>query len=317
MSVEANADSDAGGVVAWYRRSLGLPWLIGLVVIPLLIAGIGYGVLGPGHSGGPTGVAPTTAPADPNAGHRSSSAPVSVMRKGDDVTISGQLPDEPAKVALVKIVKTSLPAGITIIDHTQLAPGVEALDLAGAGPFLKDMAPIAAFTVAFAVDTITVTGDAGSQRQKDVIDADAARIWPNLTVVDQLTVNGAASPSAAPCTDLQKVVKAVTGGPIVFGDDGFSLTPGDEQILSQVADKLKACPSAHVLVKGYADNTGNEVMNATLSTQRAQKVADFLTSHGVASAQVAVKGLGSVDPIGPNDTADGRAANRRVELAVS
>jgi len=317
MSKEADTDADAGGVLAWYRRSLGLPWLIGLAVIPLLIAGIGYGVLDRGHSGGPTGAAPTTAPADPNAGHRTSSAPVSVMRKGDVVTISGPLPDEPAKAALLKVLKTSLPPGITLIDHIQLSPGVDALDVAGAGPFFKDLAPIAAFTATFTVDTITVTGDAGSQRQKDVIDADAARIWPNLNVVDQLTVNGAASPSAASCTDLQKVIKAVTGGPIVFGDDGFSLTPGDEQILSQVAEKLKACPSAHLLVNGYADNTGNEVMNATLSTQRAQKVADFLTAHGVASAQVAVKGLGSVDPIGPNDTADGRAKNRRVELAVS
>ena len=318
MSEETDADAPSGGALAFYRRSLGLPWLIGLAVIPLFLAAIGYGVLDRSHSpAGPTGGVPTLSPADKNAGPKIFLAPVSIVRKGNDVTLSGQLPDDPAKAALVKVLKTSLPPGINVIDQIQLSPGVAALDFANAGPFFRDMAPIAPFTFTVNVDTITVTGEAGSQQQKDAAAGDARRIWPNLDIVDQLTVKGAAPPPSAACTDLQKAINAVTGGPIVFGDDGFSLTPGDEPILTQTADKLKACPSAHVLVKGYADNTGNEVMNATLSTQRAQTVADFLTAHGVPRNAVAVKGFGSVDPVAPNDTADGRAKNRRVELTVS
>jgi peptidoglycan-binding protein ArfA len=312
-------DSDShSGALAWFRRSLGLPWLIGLVVIPLLLAGIGYGVLDQKHSsGGPTGVVPTLSPTDKNAGPKISLAPVAIVRKGNDVTLTGQLPDDPSKAALVKVLKTSLPPGINLIDQIQLTPGVAALDFANAGPFFHDMAPIAAFRFTVNADTITVTGDAGSQQQKDAAVADAKHIWPNLDIVDQLTVKGVAAPPSAACADLQKAINTVTGGPIVFGDDGFSLTPGDEQILSQTADKLKACPAARVLVKGYADNTGNEVMNATLSTQRAQTVADSLTAHGVPRNAITVKGLGSVDPVAPNDTADGRAKNRRVELVVS
>jgi peptidoglycan-binding protein ArfA len=109
----------------------------------------------------------------------------------------------------------------------------------------------------------------------------------------------------------------VTGGPITFANDGFSLTPADDQILPQLADKLKACPSAHVTISGFTDNSGAEAINIPLSTQRAQTVADFLVAHGVAAAQLVVKGLGSINPVAPNDTPEGRAKNRRVEIVVS
>ena len=95
------------------------------------------------------------------------------------------------------------------------------------------------------------------------------------------------------------------------------MTPADQQILTQVADKLKACPNAHATINGYTDNSGTEAINVPLSTQRAQTVADFLVAHGVAGDQLVVKGLGSVNPVAGNDTADGRAKNRRVEIVVS
>lgn len=109
----------------------------------------------------------------------------------------------------------------------------------------------------------------------------------------------------------------MTNGPIAFGNDGFSLTPADEQILTQVADKLKACPTAHAAINGYTDNSGTEAINIPLSSQRAGTVADFLVAHGVSRGQLVVKGLGSVNPIAGNDTPDGRAKNRRVEIVVS
>jgi peptidoglycan-binding protein ArfA len=109
----------------------------------------------------------------------------------------------------------------------------------------------------------------------------------------------------------------MTGGPIAFGSDGFSLTPAGQQILTQVADKLKACPNAHATINGYTDNSGSEAINIPLSTQRAQAVADFLVAHGVPNSQLIVRGLGSVNSVAPNDTPEGRAKNRRVEIVVS
>ena len=124
-------------------------------------------------------------------------------------------------------------------------------------------------------------------------------------------------PAPFPCTDLQSAINAATGGPINFGNDGFSLTPADDQILTQVADKLKACPTAYVTINGYSENTGNEGIQIPMSSQRAGTVADFLVAQGVARDQLIVKGLGSVNPVASNDTAEGRAKNRRVEIVVS
>ncbi|CAM3296013.1 Peptidoglycan-binding protein ArfA [Mycobacterium intermedium] len=108
----------------------------------------------------------------------------------------------------------------------------------------------------------------------------------------------------------------MTGGPIYFAGDGVTLTSVDDQILTQVADKLKACPDARVTVNGYTDNAGAEGINIPLSDQRARAVADFLIAHGVPRDHVTAKGLGSVNPIGSNDTPEGRIKNRRAEIVV-
>ena len=74
-----------------------------------------------------------------------------------------------------------------------------------------------------------------------------------------------------------------------------------------MADKLKACPSAHTTINGYTDNTGTEGINIPLSSQRGNTVADFLIAQGVARDHVVVRGLGSINPVASNDTPDGRA----------
>ncbi len=302
-----------------YRRALGLPWLVGLIFIPLLLAGIGYFGMGrPRSVDGPTGALPTLSPPGAAGGPKLLLAPVSIVRDGNDVTLTGALPDDSARAALMQALSTSLPPRVNIIDHLRLDPDVVALDFFNAGPVFQDSAPLADFTLTVSADTIRLTGATESQSQKDAIDRDAKRIWSNLDVVDQLTVSAGPPPPPPPwCINLQPAINTLTGGPITFGNDGFTLTPVDVQILPEVAAKLKACPSAHAAVEGYTDNSGNEAMNIALSAQRAQTVADFLTRHGVAGEQIVVKGLGSSDPVAPNDTAEGRAQNRRVELAVS
>ena len=166
-----------------------------------------------------------------------------------------------------------------------------------------------------------MTGTAASTDQKNTIDQAATHTWSNLNVVDHLVVNGPPPPPGPPppdpCANLQAAINAVTGGPITFAADGFSLTPADNQILSQVADKLKACPNAHITLNGYTDNTGTEGINIPLSSQRGNTVADFLVAQGVARDHLVVRGLGSINPVASNDTPDGRAKNRRVEIVAS
>ena len=315
----------------FFRKSPGLPWLICLVVIPLLIAAIGYVAFDrPSSANGPSRASQTPAPSSTSAAPKIGLAAFSISRSGNSITLSGAFPDDSAKAALIKALKGALPADVNIVDQTHIAPNVKALDFSNAVPVFKDSASIPDFNLTVDGDTVTLSGTATSQDQKNVVAQEAAGTWSNLDVVDKLTVSGPVAPvgppgpappplppAPSPCADLQAAINAAPGGPIAFGNDGFSLTPEDEPILTRVADKLKACSTAHATINGYADNSGTEAINIPLSTQRAGAVADFLVAHGVSRDQLTVRGLGSMNPVAGNDTAEGRAKNRRVEIVVS
>ena len=308
-------------------RSRGFAWLMGLVVIPLLTAAIGYGAYDhPRSDAGPSAAAPSATSSTKPGAPKLSLAPFSISRSGNNITLSGNFPDDSAKAELMKSLKSALGPGVNVIDQIKIDPSVTALDFSKAGPLFTDSASITDFNLTVNVDTVTLAGTATSTDQKNSIDQEATHTWSNLNVVDHLVVNAPSPPpgapppppppAAGPCDNLQAAITAVTGGPVTFAADGFSLTPADNQILSQVADKLKACPNAHTTINGYTDNTGTEGINIPLSSQRGNTVADFLVAHGVARDHLVVHGMGSINPVASNDTPDGRAKNRRVEIVV-
>lgn len=87
-------------------------------------------------------------------------------------------------------------------------------------------------------------------------------------------------------------------------------------ILVRFAETLRAHAATTVRVVGHTDNTGSDAINDPLSVNRAGSVRNFLHSHGVESARIAIDGRGSAEPIADNGTAEGRARNRRVEIFV-
>ncbi|WP_082279382.1 OmpA family protein [Mycobacterium colombiense] len=293
----------------------GLVWLIALLVIPLLIAAIGYEVSARSPSGRVSSATSTSAGAP-----KFSLAAFSMVRNGNSVTLTGDFPDESAKAALLKVLTGALPTGLDIVDQIRIDPAVDALDFAKAKPVFSDSASIADFALTVGGDTITLAGTAASPEQKTRIETDAKRIWSTLNVVDNLVVNAPAAsppPTAASCTNLQSSINTLTDGALTFESNVDSLTASDEQVLTRVADKLKACPNAHAAINGYADNTGNTSLNVPLSEERAQAVAGFLEAQGVPGDRLSTNGFGSANPVAPNGTDDGRAQNRRVEIVLS
>ncbi|OBK53506.1 OmpA family protein [Mycobacterium sp. 1081908.1] len=315
----APASTDSAPAPGIHRPAAGLPWLIAVAVIPLLIAAIGYGAFDQPRPARVPVAAPATSSA--TGAPKLSLAPLSITRKGNDFTLVGDFPDDSAKADLLKALGGSLPPGGNVIDQIHINPNIDALDFSKAAPIFKAGASIPDFSLVVNGDTITLAGTAGSQDQKNAVSQEAARTWSTLNVVDKLVVNGPVLPPPPPgagqCADLQSAINAVTGGPITFANDGFSLTPVDNQILIQVSGRLKACPAAHATISGFSDNSGVEAINVALSSQRAQRVADFLVANGVAGTMLVIKGLGSVNPVASNDTVEGRAKNRRVEIVVS
>ena len=85
-------------------------------------------------------------------------------------------------------------------------------------------------------------------------------------------------------------------------------------LLDGVASILMKNPEMEVEVQGHTDNKGTAEYNQWLSEKRAQKVKDYLVSKGVDPSRLEAKGYGFTQPVASNDTAEGRAQNRRVEL---
>jgi outer membrane protein OmpA-like peptidoglycan-associated protein len=79
-------------------------------------------------------------------------------------------------------------------------------------------------------------------------------------------------------------------------------------------DKIAPCIDSAVEVEGHTDNVGTSSSNLKLSEQRAKAVVEYLVSKGVAKEHLVAKGYGEADPVASNDSADGRAKNRRIEF---
>ncbi len=101
-----------------------------------------------------------------------------------------------------------------------------------------------------------------------------------------------------------------------FDDGKSSLTSESKAQLDNLTAILKAYPDAVVRVDAHTDNTGDAAKNKLLSKQRAEAVKKTLTDAGVADKHVLTRGWGDSRPIASNDTDEGKAQNRRVELVV-
>jgi outer membrane protein OmpA-like peptidoglycan-associated protein len=102
-----------------------------------------------------------------------------------------------------------------------------------------------------------------------------------------------------------------------FNFNKATIRPEDMPILDQAAETLKEHGTIAVTVEGNTDNIGSEAYNEKLSVRRATAVRDYLAQHGIAVSRMTVVGKGASNPVASNDTEDGRAQNRRVELLVA
>jgi outer membrane protein OmpA-like peptidoglycan-associated protein len=102
---------------------------------------------------------------------------------------------------------------------------------------------------------------------------------------------------------------------IYFDTDKAEIKPESEPALAEMAKLLKNNPSLNVFIVGHTDNTGTFEHNMKLSQDRAASVVNALVSrHGMAAARLKAVGDGPTAPVASNDSEDGRAKNRRVEL---
>ena len=101
-----------------------------------------------------------------------------------------------------------------------------------------------------------------------------------------------------------------------FAFDSAKITPEGEARLADTVATLKSHPDVRVAVNGYTDSVGSQAYNVKLGQRRADSVKDFLVSQGIDSSRISTASFGKESPVASNDTAEGRAENRRVEIVV-
>ena len=138
-------------------------------------------------------------------------------------------------------------------------------------------------------------------------------------------LSGEISSQQVHITRLQGAIKIAVNSELLFPSGGWQMPPEAAQTIAKMAPILAPFQQTHIIVSGFTDNVpvGPELQaqgvanNQQLSLKRAQTVMQFLISQGVNPNLVSAQGLGEANPVAPNDTAQGRAQNRRVELTLA
>ncbi|GCB00086.1 OmpA family protein [Mycolicibacterium sp. NCC-Tsukiji] len=305
-----------------------------VAVVVAVVAAVGWVVFGSSDEHqAPSSIAASAAPT--SAQPELTSAPFALARDGNTVTLTGSLASTRSKSELAAAVKAQW-LNATIDDKTSVVDGAGTPDMAAVGNVLSAADAIADFGLSIDGATITLMGTAPNLDVAGAVQSAAALSFPGAKLANNIQIPApggpvappapepssapapgpAPAPAGGPCAKVQADVTELLRTPISFVTGGSQMTGESRRLLVQIADKIKGCPNGAVTVIGYTDNQGSDAVNLRLSDTRAKAVAAALVSNGVLASKMTARGAGSANPIADNNTEEGRAKNRRVEITV-
>lgn len=233
------------------------------------------------------------------------------------VRLEGQVPNEASKAALRAAMAKALAAGSN--DSTPQLDNQLAVDPGVAEPRWEAATQLAVNMaarcktgyVALHEGALTVDCETQTAAQRTNLIAAGAEIPPGITVAG---LNVLALDEIQQCEEA--LIKLVGRSQIRFTTNSASLLPTSRPLLREIAHQLQRCPGV-VVVEGHTDAQGEREENLTLSLNRARAVVASLIGYGVEASRVRAEGFGPDKPLVSNDTATGRAQNRRIEFRVA
>jgi chemotaxis protein MotB len=156
-----------------------------------------------------------------------------------------------------------------------------------------------------------------TQQKYDALDARYRQL--NQTMSTEIAAN------QMQITRLQNAIKVTVNSELLFPSGESEMPVEAQQTIAKIAPILAPMQKTKIMVNGYTDNVpiGPGLMrqgitsNQVLSQKRADNVMQFMISQGVKPSLVSARGFGEADPVASNDTPEGRAQNRRVELTLA
>ena len=118
-----------------------------------------------------------------------------------------------------------------------------------------------------------------------------------------------------PSDDGQAIMVNLPDG-VTFDTNSYMLKPQFRPTLDKIAQNLSDYPNSLIDVYGHTDSTGTPAYNQTLSENRARTVGDYLSIRGVSASRMRTQGFAATLPVASNETPEGKARNRRVEIKI-
>lgn len=148
-----------------------------------------------------------------------------------------------------------------------------------------------------------------------VIGAVAGNVWSKNMEEKRREMEQATAGTGATVTRTSdNQLKIEVPSDVSFAVGSATIEPRLRPVLDSFASGLGSQPSMLVRVVGHTDSTGSDAINDPLSLRRAESVRNYLEDRGVSASRIEVAGRGAREPVASNDTAEGRAKNRRVEI---
>jgi OOP family OmpA-OmpF porin len=227
----------------------------------------------------------------------------------NQVVVAGTVPDEATRNAILARVREVYGAE-RVVDQLGVGPVVAPPNWSGyvqklVSPQLKQ---VSHGQLAINGNNIELKGEVANEAQRQQLAADmATSLNPTYAVRNALRV----------AVQEQTVLDATLGNRIIEFEAGSSmLRPAGQGILDEMAVTLLKMGNKQLEVIGHTDSLGARDTNVVLSLARADAVRSYLASKGVSPSLITTSGSGPDRPVASNDTADGRARNRRIEFRL-
>ena len=233
-----------------------------------------------------------------------------------DLTLAGDIPDEASRSVLMEAAQRLFPKARPVDQMKVVAAPMEPWN-AVAVRGLEQLARLQRGEASLVKQDLTVRGFADNAKvAADIKAALSTGLPQGFSGQDQIEVARKIEIISEADTCQELLREAASKGIIQFERAKADLTADSTDTLYGLAEIANACPAFRIEIEGHTDAEGTDERNQRLSDRRAQEVVRFLSRAGVDASRLRAVGYGATRPIADNNTADGRAKNRRIEFTV-
>ena len=248
-------------------------------------------------------------------------SPITITWANGAATIIGEVSDEANRAALIETLEEQFPRGVTADEFTVKEGAPSERDWLSAIFGLIDLGadglPEGRLFINAAERLVKMSGEYEDRQQR----ADAQDDIDELIAATTFSFSSGLSIPEAPAftiedvEELQESIDELIEGKVVeFELNSDVLTPVGIALLDEILAALEQFPAVPIEIAGHTDSQGDALENMDLSERRAQAALDYFEANGQDTARFVVKGYGEDVPVASNDTAEGRARNRRIEF---